>query len=262
MQTTIDSQPTAAGSTLPVSLQGIEKTYRSGSNATHVLRGVDFTAEREECVFLVGPSGSGKTTLLSILGCILSPDAGTVVLHGQDVLQLCDTERTVFRRSRIGFVFQRFNLIRGLSALDNVVVPLALQGSAGTASRARAAELLAQVGLAEKGAAKIQQLSSGQRQRVALARALAADPDLILADEPTASLDAENGREVMTLLRRLTAEQGKTAIVVTHDERIFPFADRICRMDEGRLIGADRATDLPVPDASIQRVYGEGVCAG
>ena len=200
-----------------------------------------------ECVFLAGPSGSGKTTLLSIVGCILTPDRGRVRILDQDVLALDGPGRVTMRRDRIGFVFQRFHLIRGLTALDNVSVPLVLRGTPRRAAHRRAADLLDSVGLADKAAAQPQNLSAGQCQRVALARALAGDPQLILADEPTASLDAANGPEMMKLLRRLTTDEGKTAIVVTHDQRIFPFADRVLWLENGRVV----ETELSAPASPV-----------
>ncbi|HTN74964.1 MAG TPA: ABC transporter ATP-binding protein [Pirellulaceae bacterium] len=219
-----------------ISVAGVAKSYRRGGQETPVLQSIDLAVAPGECVFLAGPSGSGKTTLLSILGCILTPDAGSVKLLGDEVSTLSNRQRTLLRRDRIGFVFQKFHLIRGLTALDNVCVPLQLRGENMRLARRRGMELLGAVGLADKASSYPKNLSTGQCQRVALARALAVDPDIILADEPTASLDAASGREAMGLLRRLTTEFHKTAIVVTHDPRIFHFADRVCHMDSGRLI--------------------------
>jgi putative ABC transport system ATP-binding protein len=196
---------------------------------------VEMRVDQGECVFLAGPSGSGKSTLLSILGCILTPDRGTVRIQEEDVASMGSLQRTLLRRERIGFVFQRFQLIRGLSVFDNVQVPLTLAGKTTRQSRERVLHLLDAVGLSEKASAKPQNLSGGQCQRVALARALATNPDLILADEPTASLDAGTGHQVMELLRTLIAQERKTAIVVTHDQRIFSYADRICHLENGRI---------------------------
>ncbi len=218
-----------------VSVEGVHKAYRRGGTSTAVLSGVDLAVDGGECVFLAGPSGSGKTTLLAIVGCILTADRGRVRILGQDVLSLDAAGRVTLRRDRIGFVFQRFHLIRGLTALENVCVPLVLRGTSRRAARRRAMELLQSVGLADKASAQPQNLSAGQCQRVALARALVGDPELVLADEPTASLDAATGPEVMKLLRRLTTDEGKTAIVVTHDQRIFPFADRVLWLQNGRV---------------------------
>lgn len=223
-----------------ISIRGVAKSYRRGNQVTQVLQGIDLDVHRGECVFLAGPSGSGKTTLLSIVGCILTPDAGSLQILGEEVADLNARERTFLRRDSIGFVFQKFHLVRGLSALENVCVPLMLGGESLRVARPRGMELLAAVGLADKAHALPKNLSTGQCQRVALARSLAVDPDIVLADEPTASLDAASGGEAMQLLRRLTTEEGKTAIVVTHDPRIFPYADRICHMDNGRLVDEQR----------------------
>ena len=215
--------------------EGVEKTFWRGGTPTAVLSGVDLFVRPGQCVFLAGPSGSGKTTLLSILGCILSADAGKVELFGEDVQSLDQQQRIALRRDRIGFVFQRFYLVRGLTAAENVCVPLVLQGETWRAARRQAMALLEAVGLADKANGHPQRLSAGQCQRVALARALVGNPDLILADEPTASLDAANGREVMELLKRLTTGGTKAVIVVTHDQRIFRYADRILWLDNGRI---------------------------
>lgn len=224
---------------LAIEARAVQKVYRRGTTLTPVLEGVDLAVERGECVYLAGPSGSGKTTLLSILGCILSADSGEVRVLGQDVARLDEPARIALRRDRIGFVFQRFHLIRGLTALANVCVPLVLQGTKPKVAHQRGMMLLEEVGLADKAHVEPRNLSAGQCQRVALARALVADPELVLADEPTASLDATNGQEVMGLLRRLTTQEGKTVVVVTHDPRIFHFADRIYRLDSGRIAGCE-----------------------
>ncbi|MBN2292702.1 MAG: ABC transporter ATP-binding protein [Pirellulales bacterium] len=216
-----------------VVIEGLEKSYGTAAGSTPVLKGVDFLVRRGECVYLAGPSGSGKTTLLSIIGCILSADHGRVSILGQDVFALSGKQRTALRRNSLGFVFQRFHLIRGLTTLDNVCVPLTLQGICPTSARRRAMSLLDAVGLADKADKHPCNLSAGQCQRVALARALVGDPELILADEPTASLDAANGQDVMELFRRLTTEEGKTVVLVTHDQRIFRFADRVFWLENG-----------------------------
>jgi putative ABC transport system ATP-binding protein len=218
-----------------VALREVAKSYTSGNLTVRVVNQVDLCVERGECVFLVGPSGSGKSTLLSIIGCVLSADEGEVRILGHDVRGLSRTAAAALRLRHIGFVFQRFHLIRGLSVIENVAVPLTLAGWEVTAAQKRASELLAEVGLSALLNSQINRLSVGQCQRVAFARALAADPDLILADEPTASLDAEAGQRALELLRRLTTDAGKTVIVVTHDPRILPFADRVLHMENGRL---------------------------
>ncbi len=225
----------SASPDLVIQVEGVHKSYRRGGSVTPALDGIDLTVRRGECLCLAGPSGSGKSTLLSILGCILSPDCGRVEILGEDITAIGPDRRVQMRRNRLGFVFQRFQLIRGLTAIHNVCVPLTLQGVSRRAAERRAATLLEAVGLAGKAQAHPQNLSAGQCQRVAVARALAADPELILADEPTASLDAANGQEAVGLLRRLTTQEGKTAVVVTHDQRIFHLMDRILWLDSGRI---------------------------
>lgn len=213
---------------------GVKKSFQTGSTVTNVLVGIDLRVEAGECVFLSGPSGSGKSTLLSILGCILTADEGKVDVLGCDVTQLRPKEQAQFRRERIGFVFQRFHLFRGLTAWENVAVAYDLLGTKTAVSKPKALALLDSVGLTPKANNQIGELSLGQRQRVALARALAGDPELIFADEPTASLDFESGHNAMKILRDLCKQMGKTCVVVTHDPRIYPMADRILTMEDGR----------------------------
>lgn len=219
---------------LAVEARGIEKSYRTASVTIPVLAGIDLNVEVGECVFLAGPSGSGKSTLLSILGCILSADSGGLRIFGAEVARLSAEQRAQFRRERIGFVFQRFHLVDGLCAWENVKVPLDLLGWRGRAARLESVRLLEQVGMHQLAERRIDQLSLGQRQRVALARALAGDPDILLADEPTASLDFESGHNAMRILHDLAKRLGKTTIVVTHDARIYPMADRILTIEDGR----------------------------
>jgi putative ABC transport system ATP-binding protein len=208
-------------------------------------------ASRGETVFLVGPSGSGKTTLLSILGCILTPDRGSVQVLGREVGRMTTKELTAFRRDHLGFIFQTFNLFPTLSAQDNVALSLAMRGMAGGEASSRAAEFLNQVGLWHRRHARPAQLSGGECQRVAVARALASDPAVVFADEPTASLDAENGQGVMKLLTRLVHERGVTLVVVTHDNRIFSYADRILRLEDGCMAHEWVPTDSTEPQESV-----------
>ncbi|MAG94868.1 MAG: ABC transporter ATP-binding protein [Planctomycetaceae bacterium] len=215
--------------------EAVAKGYRSGSVVTPVLHSIDFRVPRGECLFLAGPSGSGKTTLLSILGCVLSPDAGRVSILGQDITALSRKDQVRFRREKIGFVFQRFHLFDGLKAWENVRVAFDLLGTPAREGKSESLYLLEMVGLADRAGHKVSQLSMGQRQRVAIARALAGDPELILADEPTASLDAASGGNAMQILKDLCCELDKTAVVVTHDNRIFPLADRILTLVDGRI---------------------------
>jgi putative ABC transport system ATP-binding protein len=200
-----------------------------------ILRGVNLTVTCGETVFLVGPSGSGKTTLLSILGCLLTPDEGSVEVLGQDVSNMSVAELTAFRRDNLGFIFQSFNLFPTLSALDNVCLAMTIRGASLREAEGRAAELLGQVGLGRRARLRPGQLSTGECQRVAIARSLANDPLVLFADEPTASLDAENGQIVLGLLTTIVRLHNASLVVVTHDDRIFPFADRIVRLNDGRV---------------------------
>ena len=216
--------------------KNLTKRYGEGENAFLALRGVDLTVPTGEVLFVTGPSGSGKTTLLSILGCVLSPTDGTAQVLGLDVAGLREGRLAPFRRASIGFIFQGHNLIASQDAIGNVRLPLMLNGvGSGEATRRAVAELEA-VGLGDKTLRLPRDLSGGQRQRVAIARATAGRPPLILADEPTASLDAKSGREVMELLTRLARERGTTVLVVTHDNRIFPYADRVVAIEDGQLV--------------------------
>jgi putative ABC transport system ATP-binding protein len=211
----------------------VHKSFGSGAHCTPVLRGVSMEASRGETVFLVGPSGSGKTTLLSVLGCILTPDYGSVQILGQEVAGMTVKQLTAFRRENLGFIFQTFNLFPTLSAQDNIALSLTMRGVGGREARQRASELLNQVGLWHRRKVRPAKMSGGECQRVAVARALAADPAVVFADEPTASLDAENGQAAMKLLTRLVRERGATLVVVTHDNRIFSYADRVLRLEDG-----------------------------
>jgi putative ABC transport system ATP-binding protein len=251
------SLPVAVGSGRGFSLAGpvrptilardIHKGYANGRVRAPIVRGVSLAVNRGETVFLVGPSGSGKTTLLSVLGCILTPDQGSVEVLGQDVARMRPDELTAFRRRHLGFIFQTFNLFPTLSAVDNVRLALELRGVGRRAARSRAAELLGQVGLSNRLRVRPPRLSTGECQRVAIARALAGDPSVLLADEPTAALDAENGQAVMGMLARLAADRGLTVLIVTHDNRIAHFADRILRLEDGRLAGPSAAERHHLP---------------
>ncbi len=215
--------------------ENVGKSFGAGQRQSVILRGVSLTVSAGEVVFLVGPSGSGKTTLLSILGCILTPDSGRVEVLGAEVSRLDARQLTAFRRQHLGFIFQSFNLFPTLSALDNIRLALTMRGVPLRTATQQAADLLNQMGLWHRSHLRPGRLSTGECQRVAIARALADCPSVLFADEPTASLDAENGRAVMTLLTRLARERGVTLVTVTHDNRIFPFADRILQLEDGRL---------------------------
>jgi putative ABC transport system ATP-binding protein len=219
-----------------VTAQAVCKSFGSGETRTQVLRRVDFRAEAGEMTFLVGPSGCGKTTLISILSAMLKADAGEVSVFGVEPAKLRAGKLTQFRMRTVGFVFQQFNLLPALDAAENAAVPLIIQGLGASKARRRAAELLDRLGLGAHLSKFPAQLSGGQQQRVAIARALIHEPRLVVCDEPTASLDAASGRAAMELLKSIAVEKDRAAIVVTHDDRIYGFADRIAEMADGQVM--------------------------
>ncbi|MEC8508192.1 MAG: ABC transporter ATP-binding protein, partial [Planctomycetota bacterium] len=204
-----------------------------GGSTLDVLRGASLQIQSGEVVMLAGPSGSGKSTLLAILGCLLTPDAGHLNLAGQLPFHMSEAGRTQLRSETIGYIFQRCHLIQGLTAIDNVMMTALLRGEMPRDAEALALELLHSVGMADFKDSLSTQMSLGQCQRVAVARALAGQPRILLADEPTASLDHRNGEEVIELIRRVGKQENRAAIVVTHDQRIFPYADRVLWVEEG-----------------------------
>ncbi|MBX7193318.1 MAG: ABC transporter ATP-binding protein [Sandaracinaceae bacterium] len=216
--------------------RNVTKTYGSGAVAYQALRGVDFEARAGEFVMLNGPSGSGKTTLLSILGCVLTPTSGDVRLFGEPISGQPERALPRLRLAYIGFIFQGHNLIASLDVRDNVSLPMRMRGHSVRDANREAERLLVRVGLGDKLERLPRDLSGGQRQRVAIARALAGSPPIILADEPTASLDAETGASVTHLLKEMAREGGHTVVVVTHDNRIFHLADRIVHIEDGHIV--------------------------
>ena len=214
-----------------VKVQNVTKVYPMGQTETHALRGVSLTVDAGEFTAIVGPSGSGKTTLLQLMGCLDKPTSGTVVVGGQDVLNLKSGQLANLRRHKIGFVFQFFALVPVLTAYENVEFPLLLTG--GKNRRKKAMELLEAVGMSHRADHRPDQLSGGEQQRVAVARALATDPLLILADEPTANLDTENGEQIMGIMKRLNAETGTTFVFATHDPRVMAHARRVVTLRDG-----------------------------
>jgi putative ABC transport system ATP-binding protein len=222
-----------------VEARAVRKVFGTGALAFEALRGVDFTVAPGELVMLVGPSGSGKTTLLSILGGVLSVTAGDVALFGYALTGRKQRELAAIRRALIGFVFQGSNLIGALSALDNVRIVLETSGHDHASATREAEALLERVGLADKRWSLPSEMSGGQQQRVAIARAVAGTPPLLLADEPTAALDAQSGLAATRLLHDLCRERGSTVVVVTHDPRIFHLADRIVRIEDGQIRPAE-----------------------
>ncbi len=219
-----------------VNCRGVTKTYGTGDTRVMALRGIDLDVRRGELLMLVGPSGCGKTTLISIIAAILEQDSGDCDVLGQDLKGMEQREKTRFRGSSIGFVFQLFNLLPALSAVENVAIPLLINGVPQANAEARAKQTLEAVDLGARLDALPAKLSGGQQQRVAIARALVHEPKLIVCDEPTSNLDHETGRSVMNILRDVAKSPERALIVVTHDPRIFDFADRIAHMDDGKII--------------------------
>ena len=234
----------------PIRLSHISKSYAQGEAEMRALDDVTLDLRSGELALFLGPSGSGKTTLLSIMGCILRPSDGTVHVLDDEITRLPERELPAIRRDRIGFIFQAFNLFGTLTALQNVALALDLKGQSGRAARDRAASLLEQVGLGAKLHAYPADMSGGQKQRVAIARALAGDPPIILADEPTGALDSQSGRVVMDLLQRLAHERGRAVAIVTHDTRMLGYADRMVRMEDGRLV-SDEMTRGTVVEGAV-----------
>mgnify|MGYP006269651031 CR=1 FL=1 len=218
-----------------VEIAGASMVYGAGEAAVHALRDVSLDIRRGEILMLMGPSGSGKTTLLQIAGALLAPSAGEVRVMGQPVHALPQAARGAIRLRHFGFVFQSYNLFPTLTAQENVEVALDLRGAPPHTRRRLAREALDAVGLADRAASFPAQLSGGQKQRVAIARALAGEPDIVLADEPTAALDSESGKRIVALLVAIAAERGRGVVVVTHDPRIVDAADRIVRIEDGRI---------------------------
>ena len=227
---------------------GVTKTFRSGVREVRALRGVDLTVPGGAWIAIMGPSGSGKSTLLQLIGGLDRPDAGSIRIGDTAIERMSETGRAVFRRRRVGYVFQFFNLITNLSVLDNVEMPLLLVGTARRDARRRAGELLEALGIADAARAAPSELSGGQQQRVAIARALANNPEVLLADEPTGNLDSENATEVLGILREQN-RAGQTIVMVTHDNEVASAASRLVLVRDGRIV-ADRATDAATSTAT------------
>ncbi len=218
-----------------VRVRNIRMTYGRPPAAFDVLHGIDLDVRAGQVTLIVGASGSGKTTLLTIMGLLLRPTAGTVTLCGADMTSRTEAGLAAVRRNHVSFVFQSFNLLSALTAPENVQVALSLQGLHDKAAASRAAELLARVGLGHRTNHRPDQLSGGEKQRVGIARALASPAKLILADEPTGNLDGRTSLRIATLLRDITHEENRATVIVTHDARLEPFADRILQCDDGRI---------------------------
>jgi putative ABC transport system ATP-binding protein len=231
-----------------VTCDDVVKVYGSGNAEVHALRGVDLDVYPGELTMLVGPSGCGKTTLLSVVAGILRPTSGRVSALGTELATLTSWRRTAFRRQHVGFVFQQFNLLPALTAAENAAVPLVIQGYSKSRAISAAKDLLARMGMADRMNNLPGQLSGGQQQRVAIARALVHHPQLLVCDEPTSALDHKTGHSILELLRSIAVEGDRAVIIVTHDSRIFEFADTMARMDDGRIVSLERQTrrDSPV----------------
>ena len=238
-----------------ITVRELTKIYAEGASGAPALRGIDLDVYAGELVMLVGPSGSGKTTLLSIMGCILSPTTGSVRIAGKEVSQLKQNELAPIRLSHIGFVFQGFNLFPTLTAGENVELMLDLKGVRGETAKDRAQQLLEQVGIGEKYGNFPADLSGGQKQRVAIARALAGEPDIVLADEPTAALDSHTGRNVMRIVSELAHQHGRAVVIVTHDSRLLEFADRTIRIEDGLI--AKQPPTMEIPPAMLLQTGSE-----
>lgn len=211
----------------------VHKVYEEGSVKVHAVKGVNLSVSAGELALLMGPSGSGKTTLLSVMGCILKPTKGHVRIMGEEISDWDENRLPLMRRKHIGFIFQHFNLLSALTALENVEVSLNLKGVKGKEAKEEARRLLEQVGLGDRCDFLPRDMSGGEKQRVSIARALAGNSHIILADEPTGNLDSQNGRMVIELLKSLADRENKSVVIVTHDNRITDLADKIYQMQDG-----------------------------
>ncbi len=230
--------------TSAVHCQAIRKSFDSGEARVEVLRGIDFQARAGEMTFLVGPSGCGKTTLISVIAGLLDASAGEVALFGQTIAGLSARDQIVFRRQNLGFVFQQYNLLPSLTAAENAAVPLLAAGVKRSVAVKRSTEMLHKLGIGHRAEAFPKVLSGGQQQRVALARALVHEPRLIICDEPTAALDHKTGETVMELLASSAVHPERAVLVVTHDNRVFQFADRIAHMNDGVITAVEENSKL------------------
>jgi len=223
-------------------IESLKKTYTRGDQIVEALRGVSLEIKPGQLVSIMGPSGSGKSTLLHLMGGLDRPTSGKVILNGQAIESLSDNELSLFRRLKLGFIFQFFNLLPTLSALENVALPRLLDGESIKTIRPKAEELLKMMGLEKRMDHRPDQLSGGEMQRVAIARALIGDPLMIFADEPTGNLDSKTGESVLKLLQSLVREHGKTIVMVTHDSKAASYGDRLIKMKDGALDSDEKVT--------------------
>ena len=238
-------------STTALSAQQLDKTYGEGATEVHAVRGVNLEVGAGEVILIMGPSGSGKTTLLSMLGAMLRPTSGQIVVDGNDITKITESRLPKLRATTFGFVFQDFNLLSALTALENVEFALNLGGVGGHGARQRAQELLTGLGMADRLYFRPDKLSGGEKQRVAIARALANQPPVILADEPTANLDSKIGHEIARLLRRIATEEKRAVVIVSHDTRLRDVADRILWLEDGAFRNLDAMATDPVCGMSV-----------
>jgi len=222
-------------SKLAVHIRAVKKTFGAGEAAVHALKGVDFDARQGELLMIVGPSGCGKTTLLSVIAGTLTFEGGEIEVFGTSLHGMKERDITEFRKRHVGFIFQQFNLIPTLSCIENVCVPLLINGASRREAERKAEAMLDEMGLAGRGHERPTNLSGGQQQRVAIARALVHEPRLVICDEPTSALDKDTGGHIMDLLRGVARHPERCVIVVTHDNRIFKYADRLTEMEDGRV---------------------------
>ncbi len=219
-----------------IEMRNVKKSYMIGETQTKALRGIDLTIEREEFVAIWGPSGSGKTTVLNLIGAIDTQSSGDVVIEGKKIDELSDNDQTELRNNKIGFIFQKFNLIPVLTALENVMLPLQINGVSATVCKKKAMDRLKDVGIEAFALHRPDKLSGGQQQRVAVARALVSDPSIVIADEPTANLDSENARNIIELMRDLNKKEKTTFIFSTHDQRLLDHVERLIHLEDGKII--------------------------
>jgi putative ABC transport system ATP-binding protein len=247
-------------SDVTIKIEGLTKVYRMGDVEVHALRGIDLEVKRGELVAIMGPSGSGKSTMMNIIGCLDTPTSGEYYIDGIKISKLNDDQLAEIRNKKIGFVFQSFNLLARIPAIDQVELPLIYGG--GAHRRQRAKDALAAVGLSDRMGHKPTELSGGQQQRVAIARALITNPSIILADEPTGNLDTRSSEEIMAIFQRLNKEQGITVVFVTHEPDIASHTQRVIRMRDGKML-SDEKVEKPrlaidvlaaLPDEHIQEV--------
>ena len=247
----------AANSTDIIVAEKIVKTYYTGTVEVPALRGVDLRIQKGEMVAIMGPSGCGKTTLLNCLSGLDDFDEGEILIEGESLRKMRDRKRTTYRAQRMGFVFQTFNLLPVLSAVENVELPLLVTGMRPSLARQRALTVLAQVGLSDRASHKPAELSGGQRQRVTIARSLVNEPAIIWADEPTGNLDSKTANDILTMMRELNQAHEQTFVIVTHDPEVSEFCDRIITMSDGQVVGDEVKADVEADIEAEEVVVGE-----